>query len=540
MAFKKSRLFTVAVTVFLMLSSVFMLYQCDREKRLQLISIRSEQQGINDRVYDFFDFKYSGEYNDSCREELGELIADYNYSNLRLTIISIIDGSVLFDSHDDGKHIYESHLQRPEVVEAINKGTGYEMRKSSLRPFIEYIYTATYNKGFDFVVRTAVPYDASLGNVYPFDRHLLWFELLLTLIFMAIMYSVIRRMGSSRLEKEKLLAHLRIAQEGLAVFNKHRRLIFANKLFCAYGDLISAKHLAKTEDIIYQPEFYNVRMFLEKNENTHEANEPCFSDKIEKDGRTYSLRCVRFRDKSFEISINDTTLVEAQTQLKQQLTQNIAHEFKTPVCSIQGYLETILTNYPDKLSAEQLKHFLQSCYSQSSRLNNLVNDMSQLLEISGKSQYIEKEPVNLAAIVRNLLQEINNKLDEQQIVVMNELPEVLMMNGNSSMLYSIFRNLFDNAISYAGNNCMIKLNCYRSDNEFYYFSFSDNGIGVPDEHLNRLFERFYRVDKGRSRKMGGTGLGLAIVKNAVILHDGTISARRSEGGGLEFVLTLRR
>ena len=540
MALGKSRLFAIAVTVFLLLSSVFMLYQCDRESRLQVISTRSEQQSINDRVYDLIDFKYSGEYNDSCRNELNEMLRDYGEPDLRLTIISVKDGAVLFDSHADGKQLYESHLLRSEVVDAIACGMGYEKRKSSLPPHDDYMYTATYNKDFGFVVRSAVPYDVHFGNIYPFDRHLLWFEILITLGFLVILYNLIRRMGASQLAKEKLLAHLRIAQEGLAVFDKRRRLILANKLFCAYCDLIPSSHLAKTEDIIYQPEFYNVRMFLEKNENTSGSNEPCFSDKIEKDGRTYSVRCVCFSDKSFEISINDTTRIEAQTQLKQQLTQNIAHEFKTPVCSIQGYLETILTNYPDKLSDEQLKHFLQRCYSQSSRLDNLVKDMSQLMEMSGNSQYIEKEQVNLAAVVRNLLQEINNRLQEQHITVENELPEVLLLNGNPSMLYSIFRNLFDNAISYAGNNSTIKLNCYRSDGEFYYFSFSDNGAGVPEEHLNRIFERFYRVDKGRSRKMGGTGLGLAIVKNAVILHDGTISARKSSGGGLEFVFTLRR
>ena len=96
----------------------------------------------------------------------------------------------------------------------------------------------------------------------------------------------------------------------------------------------------------------------------------------------------------------------------------------------------------------------------------------------------------------------------------------------------------DNAIAYAGTNIQININCFREDENFYYFSFSDTGVGVPAEHLNRLFERFYRVDKGRSRKLGGTGLGLAIVKNAVIIHGGNISAKSSQSGGLEFVFTL--
>ena len=112
--------------------------------------------------------------------------------------------------------------------------------------------------------------------------------------------------------------------------------------------------------------------------------------------------------------------------------------------------------------------------------------------------------------------------------------------GNYSLLYSIFRNLMDNAIAYAGTNIHINISCFREDENYYYFSFADTGIGVSPEHLNRLFERFYRVDKGRSRKLGGTGLGLAIVKNAVLIHGGTISAKNNQGGGLEFVFTLAK
>ena len=91
----------------------------------------------------------------------------------------------------------------------------------------------------------------------------------------------------------------------------------------------------------------------------------------------------------------------------------------------------------------------------------------------------------------------------------------------------------DNAIAYAGTNIQININCFREDENYYYFSFADTGIGVSPEHLNRLFERFYRVDKGRSRKLGGTGLGLAIVKNAVIIHGGNISAKNNQGGERE-------
>ena len=116
----------------------------------------------------------------------------------------------------------------------------------------------------------------------------------------------------------------------------------------------------------------------------------------------------------------------------------------------------------------------------------------------------------------------------------------MILNGNHSLLYSIFRNLTDNAIAYAGERSTISIHCYLQDDNYYYFSFSDNGIGVSEEHLNRLFERFYRVDKGRSRKLGGTGLGLAIVKNAVLFHKGEILAKNQINGGLEFLFTLKK
>jgi two-component system OmpR family sensor kinase/two-component system phosphate regulon sensor histidine kinase PhoR len=124
--------------------------------------------------------------------------------------------------------------------------------------------------------------------------------------------------------------------------------------------------------------------------------------------------------------------------------------------------------------------------------------------------------------------------------VENNLPQTLMINADPLMIYSIFRNLMDNAMAYAGNGSVVRIACFRSDGQFYYFTFADNGVGVPEEHLSRIFERFYRVDKGRSRKLGGTGLGLAIVKNAVLLHGGTIYARNAVDGGLEFVFKLQR
>ena len=114
------------------------------------------------------------------------------------------------------------------------------------------------------------------------------------------------------------------------------------------------------------------------------------------------------------------------------------------------------------------------------------------------------------------------------------------VHGNQQLIYSIFRNLTDNAIAYAGEGTTITVQCLKEEKNKLWFSFSDNGAGVPPEHLTHLFERFYRVDKGRSRKLGGTGLGLAIVKNAVLLHGGTINVQIAHSGGLDFHFSLNK
>ncbi|TFH38686.1 MAG: two-component sensor histidine kinase, partial [Bacteroidia bacterium] len=123
------------------------------------------------------------------------------------------------------------------------------------------------------------------------------------------------------------------------------------------------------------------------------------------------------------------------------------------------------------------------------------------------------------------------------IVTADLLPDI-GINGNRSLLFSVFYNLFDNVIKYGGDNIEIHLNNYLDDQNYYYFSFANTGNEIDEKHLSRIFERFYRIDDGRSRKTGGTGLGLAIVKNAILLHRGEISARRYKDGGLEFLFTL--
>ncbi|MBR4970793.1 MAG: two-component sensor histidine kinase, partial [Paludibacteraceae bacterium] len=167
-------------------------------------------------------------------------------------------------------------------------------------------------------------------------------------------------------------------------------------------------------------------------------------------------------------------------------------------------------------------------------------DISMLNKMGAMGSVAECELIDLSVLVSGMLQDVSLDLESHEMTVENELPKPLLIRGNVSMVYSIFRNLIDNSISYAGKGTTIAIRCFRIDDKFVYLSFSDNGVGVEDKYLNRLFERFYRIDKGRSRKLGGTGLGLSIVKNAIILHGGTVSVKNRVEGGLEFIFTLKR
>lgn len=227
---------------------------------------------------------------------------------------------------------------------------------------------------------------------------------------------------------------------------------------------------------------------------------------------------------------------EDKTRLKRQLTQNVAHELKTPVSSIQGYLETIVSN-PD-LDEKTKDQFIQRCYAQSRRLSSLLADISTLNKLDDAPQGYDFEDVNILEVLQSVQRDTSMQMEENHVTFRALVEPDVIVNGNPSLLYSVFRNLTDNSIAYGGEGVTVTVQILDEDSGSYTFSFSDNGPGVAPEHIPHLFERFYRVDKGRSRKMGGTGLGLAIVKNAVLLHRGTISARLGVAGGLEFIFTL--
>lgn len=219
------------------------------------------------------------------------------------------------------------------------------------------------------------------------------------------------------------------------------------------------------------------------------------------------------------------------------MSNNITHELRTPVSSVRGYIETIL-NHPN-LSTERKTYFLEKAYTQIERLTDLIRDVALITKTEEAADLMPREEVNIAHVVADAQEDLHAQFDQTHMQLFTTLPDDLNIYGNYSLIYSIFRNLMENSLRYAGDGKEIHINCYNITPDYLYFSVYDTGIGVAEEHLPRLFERFYRVTEGRTRDNGGTGLGLSIVRNAVTFHHGDIAVRNRKEGGLEYLFTLK-
>ena len=223
-------------------------------------------------------------------------------------------------------------------------------------------------------------------------------------------------------------------------------------------------------------------------------------------------------------------------RLKHEMTGNISHELKTPVSSIQGYLETIV-NHPE-ISEERRRLFIERSYLQSLRLSDMITDISTITKLEEAPEQFKVMPVNLKVVFEEVLEEMGDSIRTHGIQVENKL-EPLCVRGNYSLIYSIFRNLIENTMKYAGDGSCVHVSYSASQDGTHCIDYYDTGRGVAEDELDKIFERFYRLDADRGKPVGGSGLGLSIVRNAVLFHKGGIKAYRVPGGGLGFRFTLK-
>jgi len=413
------------------------------------------------------------------RQLFRNYVARHQMEGLRVSVIGL-NGRVILDSYEANVDSLENHLQRKEIQQALRVGNGYDIKRVSQSTHETYFYSATRFNGV--IVRAAVPYSASLTRSLQADNTYVYFACALTLLLGIVLYHITHRIS-------RHIGYLR-------------------------------EFAVKAED---------------GEELDHELERRLPDDELGDISHTIIMLYWKLRHSE-----------EDKLRIKRQLTQNAAHELKTPAATIHWYLESILDN--PGMTEDKKKHFLERCYLQSERMSKLLLDMSALTkldELDDNKAAIRQtyRQVDVLQVIQGVLDDTSPQLQGKGITPSLQVPTHVEVLGDQSLIYSIFRNLIDNAIAYATGASYLKIVCSEVETEgrhFYEFLVIDNGPGVEKKHLDHLFERFYRTDKGRSRKLGGTGLGLAIVKNAVAVHGGAINASTTPGGGLTIRFTLAR
>ncbi|HAH23799.1 MAG TPA: two-component sensor histidine kinase [Prolixibacteraceae bacterium] len=582
----RRRIFINFFVVFSIFTLVVLGYQYDREKSYRTGQLESILDNISEVTNRYIEHKKIFESGDF--KALDTLKTLLPIENTRVTIIDLT-GKVLYDSFVSDVRTMENHLHRPEIQAAISSGEGSNIRLSATTNQKFYYYAKNCDK---YLVRAAAVYNVDIIKFLKTGHIFFLFIASLFVMMWVLLHFTTKRLSDfiiklkdfalkagqnediSKMdinfqedelgvirkqiiqiydnlkttkdeltsEREKIYGHLQVLKEGISIFSPQKHKILANSHFIQFINMISDQSTISAEHIFMIPEFGKVVEFVEQWQRhkiiTPNKELPQIEYTLEKNEKFFHIRCIIFLDNSFEVLISDVTRPEKQRLLKQQLTSNIAHELKTPLSSIKGYLETVLNN--PAIPAEKQTYFLEKAFAQSERLTDLLNDISLLNNIEDAGGLFEFKPLMLKPVINDAIENLKLRLTERNMDYSVDVDKDVVVNGNESLLFSVFQNLVENSINYAGNNTKITIRKYLEDAKFYYFQYTDTGVGISEEHLPRIFERFYRVDYGRSRETGGTGLGLSIVKNAILLHKGEISVKNRPEGGLEFLFSLAK
>lgn len=578
----KSKLLVNFMALFAVFTLLLVMFQYNREKQYKRELLETRLRSYANVVAGAVNMAHA--VNDSTSfDALDRMLP----SDLRLTVIGH-RGNVIYESRSHGILEMGNHLDRPEVAmaEESREGEGVNIRCSATF-HKDYFYFAKDYHGF--IVRVALPFNAEVQNFMKADNVFLWFVLMLFPIALVLLIYISDRFGkavsglrnfmnsadrglvdyeritfpqselgklgekimqkykqledSSRqiaLERERLLRHFHYFEEGIGIFDAKRRNLYTNPRFTQYINVI-LEHPTGNVDTLWKAQaFAPVAEFLDlhSKQDTAQNDTPVFRYTLKAGGSTFGVQVLVYSDGSFELSLADVTKAEKNRVLKQQMSNNITHELRTPVSSIRGYLETIIEC--PTLSDERKRYFVEKAFAQVVRLTDLIRDVALITKTEEAADLMPREEVDISRVIADVREDLHAGLESQHMTLHVNLPEGLTLNGNYSLIYSIFRNLVENSIRYAGEGTEVNISCYNMTQEFCYFSVYDTGQSVAEEHLPRLFERFYRVTEGRTRANGGTGLGLSIVRNAVLFHHGDISVRNRKGAGLEFIFTLHR
>ncbi len=324
--------------------------------------------------------------------------------------------------------------------------------------------------------------------------------------------------------------------EGLLLLDHNRKIYLANRTF---KNLFQLKTELRGKTIVEALRLHELdellsRVDVEKSVLDYEIKLPDLSERWLQVNAAAITNAAGEREGTILV-FHDLTRLKQLERQREEFVANVSHELRTPLSLIKGYVETLLDGARD--NPEVAERFLKTIERNANRLDLLIQDLLTISALESGRMKLELSPVNLRALGEKIFTDLHSKADNKNMTLVNELPE-LTAHGDMNRLDQVLANLVDNAIKYGRPEGHVTVGGKKLDDGRLEIFVRDDGPGIPPEALDRVFERFYRVDKARSRDQGGTGLGLSIVKHIVQAHGGEVRAESEPGQGATFFFTL--
>ncbi|QAT40122.1 HAMP domain-containing sensor histidine kinase [Clostridium sp. JN-9] len=511
--------------------------------------------------------------NENIKDVREFFLNNFTDSGIRVTYIDK-NGKVLIDSFID-KDTMDNHNNREEVIKARKQGVGYSVR-DSISSKSEYIYCATlYNNGY--IVRSSMPLKTVTGLESSYLKYyviILIFAILVSLIFSSnLSYAITKPIKdlefiTSRIAKgemdrrvnittrdeighlantfnnmadklqetiddsiekqNRLEAILKSMDSGVIAVDKNYKVIminpYAKKIFGINKDIIGENLMDNIRDFELEDIF--------KNDNDEYTEIKIYWPK-ERDLRIKTADIINGYEKIGTVAVvQNITKFKKLENMRSQFVANVSHELKTPLTSIKGFAETL----KDVNDDETKEKFLNIINDEADRLTRLISDILTLSDIENSKER-KTEEINVEKTINEVYYLVSKSAENKNIDITLNCENVPDIIGDGDKFKQMIINLVDNAIKYTEAGGKVEVGT-KVENETCIIWVKDNGVGIPKVHLSRLFERFYRVDKARSRAQGGTGLGLAIVKHVVMSFNGTIDVKSQVGEGSTFTVSI--
>ena len=565
------KFFIGSFAVILLISWLFFKFSTNEIKNIYVENGINELHKICISLYNSFKFLILAQN----RQKIDKLCKKYGEQlGIRITVISR-DGTVLGDSHKSPDKM-ENHINRPEIINAMRVGEGYSIRYSTTLDCYLVYYAVRITNGSNTIgfLRASLFLKDINREVKNIKENLrkIFFLILLASGFVSLVLSKtltmpiedmidkvsqiakgdfkvrITRLRKGELgylarnindmaerlellfnelkrEKENLKYIIDSIPIGLCVISLNDEVLIANK---------TLKNIIHQYDIEGKPYWESFReakfnIFIQKFKKELKNLE----QEIPIDNRLFLCNIMYIKEnKRFIVSFYDLTPLKETERIKKDFVTNVSHELKTPITLIKGYLETLMEMETD----EEKNKYLDIIDRNTTRLFNIINDLLLLSELETKA-HLNIEDINIKDVMKNIHELFISKLKEKGLYFKISIPQSLkFIRADRSKLEQALINLVDNAIKYTekgGISIMV-----AKEEENIKIEISDTGIGISKEHISRIFERFYVVDRSRSRKKGGTGLGLSIVKHIIELHNGKISVKSFPHKGTIFSISI--